>query len=281
MNKHPVDTMTAAALRDLDPSPAIALTDAERERADATFVRILATPSHDQVAEGPVRPRRRRSRLLAPLGLVGAAGAAVPALLLGGGSAFGSWTPTPEPLTGVAAAEAATTCRAALGMPGQGETIVIAERRGGWTYVLLAGPQTERQCLMSEGLIAHENPAAHTKEGFMGGTYGMDDIEAAPTPARGHIVEIQSGATSVPTHGLWHFGEDEEWISSVDGYVGSDVTGVTVHTPVGTDVEASVANGRYAAWWPSATPSSENPEVMGPWTYTVTLADGTTRHVTR
>ena len=36
------------------------------------------------------------------------AGAAVPALLLGG-SAFGSWTPTPEPLTAAAAREAAVT----------------------------------------------------------------------------------------------------------------------------------------------------------------------------
>jgi hypothetical protein len=35
------------------------------------------------------------------------------------------------------------------------------------------------------------------------------------------------------------------------------------------------------AWWPSAEPSSENPEVMGAWTYTVTLADGSTRRLTR
>ena len=67
----------------------------------------------------------------------------------------------------------------------------------------------------------------------------------------------------MPTDGLWHFGDDEEWVSQVDGYVGRDVTGVTVHTPIGTDVEASVAHGRYAAWWPSAKPSSENLEVMG------------------
>ena len=114
----------------------------------------------------------------------------------------------------------------------------------------------------------------------MGGTYGLDDIEAAPTPDRGHIIQTGAGATSVPTNGLWHFGDDEEWVSHVEGYVGSDVTGVTVHTPIGTDVEASVANGRFAAWWPSAKPSSENLEVMGAWTYTVTLADGTTRQVT-
>ena len=276
MNKHTVDTMADAALRDLDPAPATALTGAERERADATFARILATPSHDEISEAPVRPRRRWSRLLVPVGLVGAAGAAVPALLLGG-SAFGSWTPTPEPLTGAAAAEAATTCRAIFAVPVQGERVVIAERRGEWTYVLLAGPQAEAACLMPEGLVDQEDPASATREGFMG-SYNSDPGEA-PTLARSSIIGY-GGAGSVPTNGLWHFGDDEEWVSHVEGYVGSDVTGVTVHTPIGTDVEASVANGRFAAWWPSAKPSSENLEVMGAWTYTVTLADGTTRQVT-
>lgn len=270
MNKHTVDTMAGAALRDLDPARATALTDAERERADATFARILASPSHDEISEAPARRRRRWSRLLVPVGLVGAA---VPALLLGG-SAFGSWTPTPEPLTGAAAAEAATTCRAIFAVSDQGERVVIAERRGEWTYVLLAGPKAEATCLMPEGLVDQEDPAAATREGFMGSYTSVPG--EAPTLARSGIIGY-GGAGSVPTDGLWHFGDDEEWVSQVDGYVGSDVTGVTVHTPIGTDVEASVANGRFAAWWPSAKPSSENLEVMGAWTYTVTLADGTTR----
>lgn len=273
MNKYSLNAMTGAALRDLDPAPATALTDAERSRADATFARILAAPSHDELSEDPVPPRRRWRRLLVPVALVGAAGAAVPALLLGG-SAFGSWTPTPEPLTGAAAAEAATTCRAILAVPSHGERVVIAERRGGWTYVLLAGPQAEAACLMPEGLLDREDPTADTREGFMG-SYNSDPREA-PTLARSGIIGY-GGAGSVPTNALWHFGDDEEWVSQVEGYVGSDVTGVTVHTPIGTDVEASVANGRFAAWWPSAKPSSENLEVMGAWTYTVTLADGGTR----
>ena len=277
MNKqHLRDTMTDAALRDLDPAPATTLTNAERERADATFARILATPNHDDISEAPGQPRRRWNRLLLPVGLVGAAGAAVPALMLGG-SAFGSWTPTPEPLTGIAVTEAATACRAALGVPDQGERVVIAERRGRWTYVLLAGPQAEATCLMPEGLVDQEDPASDTREGFMG-SYTSDPGEA-PTLARSGIIGYGADG-SVPTDGLWDFGDDEEWVTHVEGYVGSDVTGVTVHTPIGTDVQASVANGRFAAWWPSAKPSSENLEVMGAWTYTVTLADGTTRQVT-
>lgn len=277
MNKqHLRDAMTTAALRDLDPAPTTVLTDAERGRADAAFARILATPSHGPVPEKTNRPRQRLTRLLVPVGLAFAAAAAVPALLLGGDSAFASWTPTPEPLTGGAAAEAATACRAALAATDQGERIVIAERRGGWTYVLLAGPDSEATCLMPEGLVDQEDPAADAREGFMG-SYTSDPGEA-PTLARSGIIGY-GAAGSVPTDGLWDFGDHEEWITDVRGYVGRDVTGVIVHTPIGTDVDASVANGRFAAWWPSAKPSSENPEVDGAWTYTVTLADGTTRQI--
>jgi threonine dehydrogenase-like Zn-dependent dehydrogenase len=276
MSKHRVDTMTTAALRDLDPAPTTVLTDDELERADATFARILATPSHGHVPEESDRPRRRL--LLVPVGLVGAAGAAVLALLLGGGSAFASWTPKPEPLTAAAVSEAATTCRAALEVPDQGGRVVIAERRGGWTYVLIAGPQGEGTCLMPDDLVGRQDPADHSEEGFFGG-YTTDPV-GAPTLARDRIVETDSMAGSVPIPGLWPFSDHEGWFSSVQGYVGRDVTGVTVHTPVGPDVEASVANGRFAAWWPSDRPSSENPGVMGAWTYTVTLADGSTRRVT-
>ena len=129
MNEHTFDTMTTAALRDLDPAPSTVLTDEEVGRADTTFARILATPSHGHVPEQSDRPRRRRRRLLVPVGLVGAAGAAVLALLLGGGSAFASWTSKPEPLTAAAVGEAATTCRAALGVPDRGERGVVAERQ--------------------------------------------------------------------------------------------------------------------------------------------------------
>ncbi len=277
MNKHTVDTMTTAALRDLDPAPTTVLTNEELERADATFARILATPSHDQVPEESPRPRWRWRRLLVPMGLVGAAGAAVTAPLLSGGSAFASWTPKPEPLTAAAVSGAATTCRAALEVPDQGERVAITERRGGWTYVLIAGPKAEAACLMPDDLIGHQDPGDH-REGFFGG-YTTDPVKA-PTLGRDRIDETENMTGSVPTPGRWLFSNDEGWFSLVQGYVGSDVTGVTVHTPVGPDVEASVANGRFAAWWPSDQPSSKNSEEMGAWTYTMTLADGSTRRVT-
>ena len=60
---------------------------------------------------------------------------------------------------------------------------------------------------------------------------------------------------------------------SADGT--GDVTGVTVHVSSGLEIEASVVGDRFAAWWPSVEPSSDNPDES--WTYTVHLADGSTR----
>jgi hypothetical protein len=277
MTKHTIDRQTTVALRDLDPAPAATLTSEERARADAAFARIVATPPEDRVPGESDRPRRRRSRLLVPAGLAGAAGAAVTALLVSGGSALASWTPEPQPLAHAAAAAAAATCRVVLEVPGQGARVAVAERRGGWTYVLIAGPAGQAACLMPDDLVGQPDPAEHRGEGFFGG-YSPDPVEVA-TPGRDRIVETESTAGSVIVSRPWPLRDEEGWFSSVQGYVGSDVTRVTVHTPTGADVEASVAGGRFAAWWPSEQPGSDHLDAMGAWTYTVTLVDGTTRRV--
>jgi hypothetical protein len=263
MRRHAADTAMTATLRDLDPAPTTDLTEAERERADTTFARIVATPSDEPVAVERGRTHRGRGRLMVAVGLAGAAGVAIPGLLLGGGSAYGSWTPTPEPLTDVAAANAAATCRAVLDIPDRGERVAVAERRGEWTYVLLAGPGTEATCLMPDDLVGQEDPVGKRDEGYFA---SYDPHEAAPpTLDPDQIDETSSMEGST----------DEGWFTWSEGYVGSDVTGVTVHTSSGLDIEASVAGNRFAAWWPSIKQSSDHPAET--WSYTVHLADGSTR----
>jgi hypothetical protein len=254
MSKRTANSLVVA-LRDLDPAPATTLTQAELDHADAAFARIVATPSDDPVPLEPGQTQRRRTRLLVTVGLVGAAGVAVPALLLGGGTAYGSWSPTPRPLTDATAVEAASTCRAVLGVPDRGERVAVAERRGGWTYVLLAGPGSETVCLMPDDLVGKNGTAG----GDIFGSYDPD----LPTPrplAPDAIDETTSQEGST----------DEGWFTRVEGYVGSDVTGVSVHTSSGLEIEASVAANRFAAWWPGRQQSSDHPAET--WTYTVHLA---------
>lgn len=271
MSKRTDDALITAALLDLDPAPATSLTSAEQEHAEATLARILTTP---RGADDPApQPRRRRWHLLVPAALAGAATVVVPVLLLGGGTAFATWTPTPVPLEGAARTDAATACRGQYAMPDQGERTLIAERRGGWTYVLISGGKAEAACLMNNDFVT-DYPRADESTGFFG-TYDPDHPKA-PTVARNQVLEYTSGAGSFRLPGRWPFHRDG-WFNWVEGYVGSDVARITVDPPTGPDVEASVANGRYAAWWPSPTPSSKNPEAQGAWSYTVTLVDGSTR----
>lgn len=262
MNKRTGDTLMDAALSDLDPSARTELTEAENARADTMFARIVAAPIDESVPAQPARPPQRRRRLLVTLGLAGAAGVGIPMLLLGGGTAYGSWTPKPESLSGVAATEAATTCRAALGHSDSGDRIALAERRGDWTYVLLTGPGTESVCLMPNDLVG-ENPGSAT---LFFGSYDPD-APAPPPLGKDHFNETTSGEGST----------EEGWFAWTQGYVGNDVTGVTVHTSTGLDIEASVTGNRFAAWWPSTVQSSENPAES--WSYTVHLADGSSRNV--
>jgi len=262
MTRRTDDLLIDAALRDLDPAKTDALSTVRREVAGATLERILSTPAAARPVEDMVAPprRRRRLRLLVPLALVAAAGMAVPALLLGGGTAYGSWTPTPERLTGVAAVAAAATCRASLGAPDRGERIAVAEQRGKWTYVLLSGAGTEAMCLMPNDLV---------KKGGTGPLYAGSYSPDAPAPphlAPDRIVEETSGEGDT----------DEGWFNWVAGYVGKEVTGITVHTSSSPDIQASVVGNRFAAWWPGIVQSSRRP-AGETWSYTVHLADGSTR----
>ncbi len=241
------DSAITAALLRLDPAPETGLTETERAHAEAVLARIVATPG--ELAQPR---RRRRVRLLAGLGLGGATLATLPALLLGGGDAFGSWTPTPEPLSESAATAAAARCRATMGVPDRGVRVALAERRGEWTYLLLTGPQGEASCLMP-----HDG----------GDVVGSATADPGRPPAlRPDGLDETSSLTNVTDDGSY---------SLTEGFIGRDVTGVTVHVSSGLDIEASISGERFAAWWPSVEQSSRHPEGES-WSFTVHLADGST-----
>lgn len=259
MTRHTDDVLIDEALRSLDPAPRVDLTDAEKDRAEAAFARIVAAAGGEPSLPGKVRTRRGRRRLLAAALVACAAGVAIPALLVGG-TAYGSWTPTPQPLTAQASAEAASTCRAMLDVTDRGERVAVAEQRGRWTYVLLAGPRVETACLMPDDLVGQDSPGP-------GAIFGSHDADAPAAPVLGPSGFDETTSMQGKT--------DEGWFIWVAGYVGGEVTGVTVHTSSGTAIEASIEGGRFAAWWPATAQSSKRPAET--WSYTVHLADGSDR----
>lgn len=274
---------TDAALRQLDPATTTILSEEERQRADATLTRILATPipspspspSPEQVRTETGQPRQRR-RVLVPVALVVAAAVTL-STALSGGSAFADWTPKPVALPASTAAAAATTCRSVHEMRDRSPRVVIGERRGGWTYVLLAGRGEEGSCLMPDDFVGASAVKARRSGGFFG-HYDPNPAKA-PTPARDSLIETESAGGTVSVPGRLSVGTIDGWFMYVTGYAGRNVTRVTVDPPAGPNVEASLENGRYAAWWPAGEARGDNPSMSEDWSYTVTLTDGTTRRV--
>ena len=276
MTKHTAYARTDAALRELDPAATTTLTSDERQRADAVLARILATSSHEPARTKTGQPRPRRRRVLIPVALLAAAAVAL-STALSGGTAFADWTPKPAALPAPTAAAAATTCRSVHEMRDQSPRVVIGERRGGWTYVLLDGPGEEGSCLMPDDLVGASDFKARRSGGFFG--HYDPNPPKAPTPARNSLIETESAGGAVSVPGRLSIGTIDGWFMYVTGYAGRDVTQVSVDPPVGPDVEASLEDGRFAAWWPAGEARGDNPGMSGDWSYTVTLADGTTRRV--
>jgi len=270
------DPSTARALRALDVADH-ELDQAQRTRAAATLERILLTdPDAAAPTAAPRRTPRRRARLAL---LAGAAATAVLVavvavpVITGEGEAFASWSPTPVELTGSARATAVDACMTLQGGevgglafdPAAHASVLIAESRGGWNYVVftvagLSQPRLQGSCLIPDDLVADPAPG---EGGFFGSLGGADEL-AGGAPQQDVVREDAYGVGSVDD-GLFVYAE---------GRAGSAVVAIDVTTPDGREVEASVANGRWAVWWPAGDSSPDNAATDAP-TFELTLRDGT------
>jgi hypothetical protein len=240
---------TDSTLRSMDAAVAT-LTSGEQLRAAATLERIVAT------APSTVTRQRSRRRLVLPTAaLTLVVGSLVVQGIGGGHAAYASWTATPTAVARHDLDAAAAACRDKLG--GRGSSIdmdrarlVLAERRGEIVAVLYRTdkPDLSGSCLVQ---LPQGSADAEVVDDGVGGSSGP----ALTAPARG----FTQGAIS---------SSDEASIT--DGAVGEGVVGVTIHAGRFT-VDASVQNGRYAAWWPGSASARD-------LTYDLTLTDGTVIH---
>jgi hypothetical protein len=229
-----------ATLRSLDPAdPDV---DPHSPRARATLERILTTDPGHHPNRTPVKARSRRAFRLATAAsvtvIIAAAAFVILPSLTTGDSAFASWTATPSGLPGQAAAGAAADCRAAqLDGPGAEYSddlrladVAIAERRGEWTLVVLAGSDGfSALCITDESTPLF-------RDWF--GSIGAPTNYATPDPRDVVATDLGTGAI------------DAGELSVAAGYFGSDVTGVVYQSASHGEVAATVSAGRFALWLP-------------------------------
>lgn len=258
----PADLTTT--LRALDPADRAV--DPAGPRARAGLEAILATnPSAAPAARAPRRPTVRR------VAIVGASVAAATAAfvvlppLAGGDAAFATWTTAPSGLSLQEQADAAESCRTQQ-RDGAGRDLraeldaavpAIAERRGVWTTVVLAGDDGFAALCIADG-------SARLFADAMVGSVGTPDGFAPPDPRDVVATDLGSGTMSAGD------------LSLAAGVAGADVVGVTYRSAEHGDVAATVGGGRFALWFPGdelTDASDAGVEV------TVTYRDGTTATV--
>lgn len=260
-----------AALRSLDPAVAT-LTAEEQERARATLERIVASAPGNGSPQPEASPRarqfQRRLVLLATAVLTLIVGSVVVEGAGGGDAAYASWTATPSSVSSDALEAATSACKDQLrrsaddpyAIDMETATLVLAERRGDHVALLYRtdNPDNSTTCFM-------HNPQGSTDINDLEIASGGSTGPALKPPARG----FTQGAVS-----------EFDGASITDGAAGEAVEGVTIRAGTFT-VNASVQNGRYAAWWPGpafedapALPDGEGgPQLI--LSYDLTLTDGT------
>lgn len=252
--------------------------------------RILETDPGVPASAPPARPIRRHTGRWAAAGVVVLAGGLVAAVNLDRDSpaqAYASWTPTPTALSGDQETAAAAACRAStrtslgsldgrpadpgipvsarVGMPTSADVaaarVVLAETRGDWTLVSIAGRGVDMTCLSRGSDGARVDMAS--------GALGIGDATERVAPDA-----FVSGGLGVGS-------TDEGSFSHMTGLVGGDVTGLVVVTADGRRVKATISGGRFAAWWPGAPLSAPSGNGDAPpqedVTVDLTLRDGTVR----
>ncbi|WP_402469585.1 hypothetical protein [Isoptericola aurantiacus] len=230
---------------------------------------LRAVLAADRTARARYAPPRRPVRpvVVAGAAAFGVAAVAVGVTLsstLGATPAYATWTPVPVTVDAAEAAEQAGSCPVAAHAITDGDdpqvtevplTPVLAETRGDYTYVVLAGDDAYGDCFVTAVPDGGED------------VFTSDAAEAplAEPDARGLVV-AQGGTAS------WSGGEAGEGaVTSVFGRAGAEVESVTVASADGELVEATVSDGWFAAWAPGQDAFAATAQV----TYT----DGSTADV--
>lgn len=250
-----------AELADLDPARDLR---APGRPDDDALQAILGTARRATPMRRPARPAVLAGAAAA--GVVAVAGAAVvwwPAPQ----AAYASWTAVPSAVTPAAAETDAQQCETVAHGIAEGAdgphvedvpiSPVLAERRGDYTYVLLAGDGAAGECLVT------------TQASGATDVVGADAVLASvpDEPAAREVSTAEAGTAS------WSEGDTGDGaLTSAYGRAGTDVASVSLVTTAGERVEATVQDGWWAVWAPGEASLRTTAEL--------TFSDGATAEVT-
>jgi len=228
---HDLDTL----LRQLDVAIQASPDDATAQRV---LDRVLASERTAPTAL-PTPARRPVGRWVAAGAAVATAACTVVALpvLNGGDAAFATWTASPDELSPDERDAAAEGCRdAQRGGPGRefgaaldSARVVVGERRGAWTTVVLAGDAG------FQALCVTDSSAR-----LFDAMFGSSGVPGVDTPGPREAVATDLGVGAA----------DDAELSVAAGLVGSEVTSVSYDSATQGRVAATVAAGHFALWFP-------------------------------
>lgn len=236
-----------ATLRSLDVADQHVDTSTERARSDLNT--ILSTETEPTRDEGSAfasngkrdlrhgAPHKRRWVIAGGAVAALTAGLVVLPSLGGGDQAFATWTPTPASISVQQRPEVADECRKSLDETGSeysndtdSAEVAIAERRGVWTAVVLAGKDG------FAGLCVTDDSSGLFRD--MIGSVGTPGGYTAPQPRE--VVATDLGTGSM----------DAGEISVAAGFAGTDVADVSYLSSTHGEVKATVSKGHFALWLP-------------------------------
>jgi hypothetical protein len=215
------------------------------------LVREITTPRRRQVS---------RRLALSGAGALAAAGAATAVLLAfagaGATNAFAGWTATPTRPANNETTAALAQCTSRLagaggsqsGIPTGGWQSVLTDTRGPFTAMILQSGSASATCLTGPSFTTtaanNAQPGGATQHTLSAGTSGPPpavSIMGLGGPSTGPISQAsQSQFTTA----------DGQPYTLVQGSVAADVTKVTLVLSDASNVQATVANGSFVAWWP-------------------------------
>ncbi len=204
----------------------------ETDLREALRARAAQVPAAAAVrlAHLDYRPRTRHLRPPVAIGaLAGAAAAAgtlavVISLGAGASNAFAGWSPKPTKAAPGQLAAASAACRhsqsSVAGLP-----LALADTRGPFTFAVYANSESTASCIEGPSFVLLSESQA-----------------SSPVTVPADRVMLSSLRRS--ERGGHAFG-------FTYGRIGTAVSAVTLVLDDGTDVQATVANGWFVAWWPS------------------------------